>query len=65
MPDFGVGTVPALASVAAAGVWGGTGIRGRTFANVAAALIGLSGILFALRGLAANGWIPHVNMWLF
>jgi len=65
MAAFGLGTVPALLGVAAAGAWGGARARGRAFRYLAAAFIGLSGVLFALRGLAVNGWIPEVNPWLF
>ncbi len=62
---FGVGTVPALLTVATAGTLGGARLRGRAFSYLAAALIGASGLLFALRGMAVNGWIPEVNPWLF
>lgn len=65
MLAFGVGTVPALLGVAAAGWYGRKRLRGRFFSYVAGALILISGVLFALRGMVVNGWIPHVNMWLF
>jgi sulfite exporter TauE/SafE len=65
MLAFGVGTVPALLSVAAAGTLGGRRVQGRLFSYGAAALVGASGILFALRGMAVNGWLPHVSPWLF
>lgn len=62
---FGIGTSPALLSVAAAGWYGSKRLRGRKFTYIAAALIAFSGILFLLRGMAVNGWIPEVNPWLF
>lgn len=62
---FGVGTIPAMISVAMAGYYGRKRLTGRWASYVTAALIGLSGILFALRGLAVNGIIPEVNPWLF
>ncbi|MCY0874902.1 MAG: sulfite exporter TauE/SafE family protein [Firmicutes bacterium] len=62
---FGIGTVPALLTVAMLGYYGRKRLQGRAFAKVAAIFIGLSGILFILRGLAVNHWIPSVNPWLF
>jgi sulfite exporter TauE/SafE len=62
---FGVGTLPALLGVAAAGTLGGARLRGRFFGGLSAAIVGLGGVLFALRGLAVNGWVPHVWPWLF
>jgi sulfite exporter TauE/SafE len=62
---FGVGTVPALLGVAAAGTWGGRRLRGRGFSYAAAGIIAAGGLLFALRGMAVNGWVPHVQPWLF
>ncbi len=62
---FGVGTVPAMLSVASAGTWGRAALRGRAYSYASAALIGAGGVLFALRGLAVNGIIPHVWPWLF
>ncbi|OLZ08109.1 hypothetical protein BFX06_15240 [Sulfobacillus thermosulfidooxidans] len=62
---FGIGTSPALLSVAIAGWYGSKRLQGRKFSYIAAGLIALSGIIFMLRGLAVNGWIPEVNPWLF
>lgn len=62
---FGLGTLPALFSVAAAGWYGRKRLEGRWASYATAVLIGLSGLLFALRGMAANGWLPGVNPWLF
>lgn len=62
---FGIGTVPALLGVAAAGTWGGRRLRGRGFSYAAAGVIAAGGLLFALRGLAINGWVPNVQPWLF
>ncbi len=62
---FGIGTSPALLSVAAAGWYGAKRLSGRKFTYIAAGLIALSGILFIMRGMAVNGWIPEVNPWLF
>ena len=62
---FGVGTIPALVSVALAGFYGRRRLTGRWASYATAALIGLSGILFALRGLSVNGIIPEVSPWLF
>lgn len=62
---FGVGTVPSLAIVATAGWLGRKRLTSRTFSYLAAILMGASGLLFALRGMAFNGWIPSVNPWLF
>ncbi|MHB1627193.1 MAG: sulfite exporter TauE/SafE family protein [Bacilli bacterium] len=65
MLAFGIGTVPSLLTVAAAGFYGRRRLQGRGFSNVAAALIALGGILFILRGMVINHWIPSVNPWLF
>lgn len=62
---FGIGTVPSLLSVAALGWFGGTRLQGRKFSYLAATLIALSGVMFMLRGMAVNGWIPDVSPWLF
>lgn len=62
---FGVGTVPAMVSVALAGFYGRKRLSGRWANYAMATLIGLSGMLFALRGLAINGLVPAVNPWLF
>jgi sulfite exporter TauE/SafE len=62
---FGLGTIPALVSVALAGFYGRQRLTGRWASYATALLIGLSGVLFALRGLAVNGLIPDVNPWLF
>lgn len=62
---FGIGTSPALLSVAAAGWYGSKRLRGRKFTYIAAGLIAVSGVLFILRGMAVNGWIPGVYPWLF
>ncbi len=62
---FGIGTIPSLLSVAALGWFGGKRFQGRKFSYIAAGLIALSGIVFMLRGMAVNGWIPDVNPWLF
>jgi len=62
---FGIGTVPALFSVALAGFYGRRRLKGRWASYVTALFIGISGLLFVLRGLAVNGWIPEVNPWLF
>lgn len=58
---FGLGTVPALLSVAAAGTWGGRRLQNRSVSYVVAGIIAVSGLLFALRGMAVNGWVPHVQ----
>ncbi|CAB1129659.1 Sulfite exporter TauE/SafE family protein [Candidatus Hydrogenisulfobacillus filiaventi] len=62
---FGIGTVPALLSVATAGWYGRRRLKGPGYTRLAAGLIGLSGLLFVLRGMAVNGWIPDWNPWLF
>lgn len=62
---FGVGTLPALLSVAAAGSLAGARLRTPVFNRISAAVIAAGGVLFALRGLAVNGWVPHVWPWLF
>ncbi|PSR22265.1 MAG: sulfite exporter TauE/SafE family protein [Sulfobacillus acidophilus] len=62
---FGVGTVPAMMSVALAGLFGRQHVTGGWATYATASIIGLSGILFALRGLSVNGLIPDVNPWLF
>ncbi|WP_211266038.1 sulfite exporter TauE/SafE family protein [Alicyclobacillus ferrooxydans] len=65
MLAFGVGTMPSLLAVAIMGWYGRRRLRGLAFTYVTASLIGLSGVLFILRGLASNGLVPKVNMWLF
>lgn len=62
---FGIGTIPALMIVALLGWYGKKRFTSKVFSYVAATLITCSGILFILRGLAVNGWIPGVNPWLF
>lgn len=62
---FGLGTVPSLLTVAVAGWYGRKRLTGRVFSYLAATLIAVSGVLFILRGMAVNGWIPSVNPWLF
>lgn len=62
---FGLGTVPALLVVAALGWFGYNRLRSRSFSYVAATLIAVSGVLFMLRGMAVNGWIPNVNLWIY
>ncbi|WP_179122973.1 sulfite exporter TauE/SafE family protein [Ferroacidibacillus organovorans] len=62
---FGLGTVPSLLAVAIIGWYGKKRLQGRIFANVSATVMTCSGILFILRGLAMNHWIPSVNAWLF
>ncbi|WP_245926321.1 sulfite exporter TauE/SafE family protein [Sulfoacidibacillus thermotolerans] len=62
---FGIGTIPSLLAVATAGFYGRKRLQGRLFSNLAATLIALSGILFILRGMVINNWIPSVNPWLF
>lgn len=62
---FGIGTMPALLIVALLGWYGRKRFTGRVFSYIAAGLIAGSGVLFILRGLAVNGWIPGVNPWLF
>jgi sulfite exporter TauE/SafE len=62
---FGLGTLPAMVSIALAGFYGRQHLRGRWANYASAVLIGLSGLLFALRGLSVNGLIPEVNPWLF
>lgn len=59
-----------LSAAATASAWRGALIMlafgvGTVPALLAAVVIGASGILFVLRGLAVNGWIPQVNPWLF
>ncbi len=63
--SFGVGTLPSLLAVAAMGWYGRKRLQGVAFTYLAASLVGASGVLFILRGLASNGWVPKVNMWLF
>lgn len=65
MLAFGVGTLPALLGVAAAGTVGGARLRGRLFTYLSSAIVGLGGIVFAMRGLAVNGVVPHLAPWLF
>ncbi len=62
---FGIGTIPALLSVAALGWYGSKRFRNRSFSYFAAVLIALSGVLFMLRGMAINGWIPNVSPWIY
>ena len=62
---FGVGTTPSLLAVAIMGWYGRRRLRGVAFTYATASLVGLSGVLFILRGLASNGFVPKVNMWLF
>lgn len=62
---FGLGTLPSLLAVAVMGWYGRKRLRGIAFTYLAASLVGASGVLFILRGLASNGWVPKVNMWLF
>lgn len=62
---FGLGTIPALLAVAALGWFGYNRLRSRSFSYVAATLIAASGVLFMLRGMAINGWIPNVNPWIY
>lgn len=62
---FGLGTIPALLGVAALGWFGSKRLRSKSFSYFAAILIGLSGVVFMLRGLAINGWIPNVNPWIY
>lgn len=62
---FGVGTMPSLLAVAAMGWYGRKRLRGVAFTYITSSLVGLSGVLFILRGLASNGLIPRVSMWLF
>ncbi|MCY0877538.1 MAG: sulfite exporter TauE/SafE family protein [Firmicutes bacterium] len=62
---FGVGTVPAILTIALAGFYGRRRLQGRWATYLSAALIGLSGLLFALRGLSVNGLVPDINPWLF
>ncbi len=62
---FGIGTTPALLSVAIAGWYGRKRLKGRKFTYIAAGLVAISGIIFMLRGFAVQGWIPEVNPWLF
>lgn len=63
--SFGLGTVPALLAVAGAGAWGSVRPRGRGFTYATAGIVAASGVLFALRGMAVNGWVPNVWPWLF
>ncbi|MCL6597052.1 MAG: sulfite exporter TauE/SafE family protein [Firmicutes bacterium] len=62
---FGLGTAPALSAIAAAGWYGGARLRSRPLAYAAGVLAAVAGVLFVLRGLAANGAVPEVNPWLF
>ena len=62
---FGVATIPSLLAVAVMGWYGRKHLQGITFTYITASLVGVSGVLFILRGLSSNGWIPRVNMWLF
>lgn len=62
---FGIGTVPSLLTVAMAGWYGRKRLTGRAFSYLAATLMAVSGVLFILRGLAVNDWIPSVNPWIF
>ena len=62
---FGIGTTPSLLAIATVGWYGRRRLRGLGFTYLTASLIGLSGVLFILRGLSSNGLVPKVNMWLF
>jgi sulfite exporter TauE/SafE len=62
---FGVGTIPALTGVAIAGWYGRRRLNAPWVSRLSAVLVAATGVLFALRGLAINGWIPEVNPWLF
>lgn len=62
---FGIGTMPALLVIALLGWYGRKRFTSRKFSYVAAVLIAASGVLFILRGMSVNGWIPEVNPWLF
>jgi sulfite exporter TauE/SafE len=63
---FGIGTVPALLTVALLGWYGRKRFTSKRFSYVAAGMIALSGVLFILRGMAVNGWIPGGGSpWLF
>jgi sulfite exporter TauE/SafE len=62
---FGAGTVPALLGVALGGTYGARRLQGRLASPAVACLVALTGVVFLLRGLAINGWVPHVWPWLF
>lgn len=62
---FGVGTAPSLMTVALAGWYGRRRLRRPVFARMASSFIAMSGVLFILRGMAVNHWIPTVSRWLF
>lgn len=61
---FGLGTAPALIAFGTLSAWLTRSLRER-LDHVAAVLVFSAGILSLLRGLAANGIIPHVNRWLW
>lgn len=61
---FGLSTIPALAFIGLFSHVMGKAVRNKIvlLGNILAIIIG---ILSILRGMAANGWIPSVNPWLW
>ena len=65
MAVFGVGTLPAMLGIGAAGhLVGGTarGNNASTWVSAAAGVVAVFGIQMALRGLAAWGLVDHVSV---
>lgn len=62
---FGLGTLPSLLGVSAAGLLGQSALRGPGFRLVTAGFVALSGLLFLLRGLAFDRVVPSLTPWLF
>ncbi|MED4754953.1 sulfite exporter TauE/SafE family protein [Brevibacillus choshinensis] len=61
---FGIGTLPALFFIGLFSVVLSRTLRSKIlmFANLLAIYIGVISIM---RGLVINGWVPHVNPWLW
>ncbi len=61
---FGLGTVPGLLGFGVVSRLLGSHMR-RRLDRAGALLVGATGLLAVLRGLADNGLVPHVNPWLW
>lgn len=62
---FGLGTVPALCSVAGLSRLALGRRRAPVWRYVTAAWVAASGVLFLLRALALDRVVPHIQTWLF
>lgn len=62
MLAFGLGTVPTLYAFGLVSSIIGRRLP-RCLFQVAALIVVLLGILTLLRGLAMNGWVPHIGIW--